>query len=233
MNQQPFGLLIPGYPIRTDFVQIEPGKFVLKLNCPGDLAAPLASVTEVGLFLLPNIPLPPGHGVLSYWQITAVVSQQGQPPAATGYELLGPLLAEKPSTVLQTGWAEHEQLVEISSTGVPVTVTIALSIEPIGNIENLAPKPERRLFVAQKVALDLFRYMQSFDSGTGAPGQMVVPNNIFDRWLHRFEPPLLPHSSPTHPRLIIHSSSTHHPLIIHRFENKFRRDPNFFLKGGD
>jgi hypothetical protein len=208
MNQQPFGLLIPGYPIRTDFVQIEPGKFVLKLSCPGDLAAPLASVTEVGLFLLPNIPLPPGHGVLSYWQITAVVSQQGQPPAATGYELLGPLLAEKPSTVLQTGWAEHEQLVEISSTGVPVTVTIALSIEPIGNIENLAPKPERRLFVAQKVALDLFRYMQSFDSGTGAPGQMVVPNNIFDRWLHRFEPPLIHPSSTTHPPLIIHSSST-------------------------
>lgn len=202
MSQEFVGLLIPGYPVRTDFQAIDQGKFVLTLNCPGDLACPLASVTEIGLFLLPNITLPPGHGVLCYWQITAATAQPGQSPAATGYELLGPMTAHKPSAVFPTGWAEHEQLVEISSTGVPVRVTIAVSIEPQNNIENITLKPERRLFVAQKVAMDLFQFMQSFDAGTGGPGNMVVPNNIFDRWLQRFEA-------------------------------KFRRDPNFFLRSQD
>ena len=196
------GLLVPGYPIRTDFQAIDQGKCVLTMSCPGDLAAPLASVTEVGLFLMPNAPLPAGHGVLCYWQITAAVSKPGQPPAATGYELLGAMAPQKPSAIFQTGWAEHEQLVEISSTGVPVNVTIAVSIEPLNNIENITRKPERRLFVAQKVAMDLFKFLQSFDSGTGGLGNMVVPTNIFDRWLQRFE-------------------------------NKFRRDPNFFLRSND
>ena len=196
------GLLIPGYPVRTDFQAIDQGKCVLTLSCPGDLKAPLASVTEIGLFLMPNAPLPEGHGVLCYWQITAALAQPGQAPAATGYELLGPMTPGKPSVIFQTGWAEHEQVVEISSTGVPVQVTFAISVEPVGSIENITPKPETRLFVAQKVAMDLFKYLQSFDSGTGGPGNMVVPNNIFDRWLQRFE-------------------------------SKFRRDPNFFLRSKD
>lgn len=203
MSQPAFGLLIPNYPVRTDFAPVDQGKCVLTMNCPGDLAAPLASITEVGLFLMPNVPLPLGHGVLCYWQITAAFAPQpGQPPGATGYELLGSMTQDKPSSIFQTGWAEHEQLVEISSTGTPVRVTIAVSVEPLNNIQNLSetvPRSERRLFVAQKVALDLFKYMQSFDSGRGGPGQMVVPNNIFDRWLQRFE-------------------------------SKFCRDPNFFLK---
>ena len=198
------GLLIPGYAVRTDFQPIDQGKCVLTLSCPGDLAAPLASLTEVGLFLLPsnnnNNVLPMGCGVLCYWQITAAVAPPGQAPAATGYELLGPLTLSKPSCIFQTGWAEHEQLVEISSTGVPVKVTFAVSVEPLSNIQNLATRqPEKRLFVAQKVAMDLFKFLQSFDTGTAGPGNMVVPNNIFDRWLQRFE-------------------------------SKFRRDPNFFLR---
>ena len=196
------GLLIPGYPVRTDFVAIDQSKCALTLSCPGDLAVPLASVTEIGLFLLPSASLPAGHGVLCYWQITAAVAQPGQAPAATGYELLGPMTPTKPSAIFQTGWAEHEQLVEISNSGVPVKVTIAVSIEPLDNVDNLTRKPETRLFVAQKVAMDLFKFLQSFDNGTAPPGNMVVPNNIFDRWLQRFEA-------------------------------KFRRDPNFFLRSQD
>lgn len=205
MSQQFVGVLIPGYPVRTDFTAIDQGKFVLTLTCPGDLTAPLASITEIALFLLPNINLPPGHGLLCYWQITAATAQPGQPPAATGYELLGAMTpSQKQSAIFPTGWAEHEQLVEISSTGVPVQVSIAVSIEPQSNIDNVSPPagPEKRLFVAQKVAMDLFKYMQSFDSGRGGPGNMLVPNNVFDRWLQRFE-------------------------------SKFRRDPNFFLRSQD
>ena len=201
-EQQVVGLLIPGYPVQTNFQVIDPGKCVLTLSCPGDVAPPLARLTEISMFLLPNVSLPNGHGVLCYWRITAAVAQPGQAPAATGYELLGTMTPSQPSAIFQTGWAEHEQLVEISATGVPVQVTIAVSIEPLSNIENISPKPEKRLFVAQKVAMDLFKFLQSFDDGRGGPGQMMVPNNIFDRWLGRFE-------------------------------SKFRRDPNFFLRNTD
>lgn len=212
-QQQLVGLLIPGYPVRTDFTAIDQGKFVLTLDCPGQLSPPLAAITEIGFFLLPNVMLPAGHGLLCYWQVTAATSQPGgRPPTATGYELLGPITTHQPSAIFPTKWAEHEQLVEISNGGVPVRVTIAVSIELQDSIDNLtahnsggahgALQPERRLFVAQKVALDLFKYMQSFDSGRGGPGNMLVPNNIFDRWLQRFEA-------------------------------KFRRDPNFFLRSQD
>lgn len=195
--------MIPGYPVRTEFQPIDQGKCVLTLSCPGDLTGPLASVTEIGLFLLPNVQLPANHGVLCYWQITAAVSQPGQAPAATGYEFMGSMTPSRPSAIFQTGWAEHEQLVEISATGVPVQVTIAVSIEPLSNIENIkSSTSEKRLYVAQKVAMNLFQFLQSFDSGRGGPGQMMVPNNIFDRWLGRFE-------------------------------TKFRRDPNFFLRDTD
>ena len=198
------GLLIPGYPIRTDFTAIDSSKCILTLSCPGDLTAPLAAVTEIGLFLLPTAALPAGYGLLCYWQIVAAaaVNAAATPPAATGYQLVGHVTPDKPSAIFQTGWAEHEQLLEIAKTCVPVQVTFAVSMEPLNSIQNLTPQPsaEKRLFVAQKVAMDLFKFLQSFDTGTAAGvGSMVVPCNIFDRWLKRFE-------------------------------SKFRRDPNFFLR---
>jgi len=47
---------------------------------------------------------------------------------------------------------------------------------------------DKRPIVAHKIAEDLFNFMQSFDTG-GATGNqtMVVPANIFDRWLRRFQ----------------------------------------------
>jgi hypothetical protein len=228
------GLLIPGYAVRTDFQALEPTKGVLTLSCPGDLASPLAAIQDIGLFLLPTAQLPPNHGVLCYWQITAAAAAAAPstpvgaptpaPAAATGFELLGPMTPQTPSAVFPTGWAEHEQVVEISNHNIPVQVTIAVSIEPLSTIDNLLQSSssnntgipttpgggttantntgQRRLFVAQRVAMNLFQYMQSFDAGTGGPGHMVVPTNIFDRWLQRFE-------------------------------TKFRRDPNFFLRNND
>ncbi len=80
-------------------------------------------------------------------------------------------------------------------------VTFGVSLESLDNIQNLNIKSdqEQRLFVAQRIATDLFQFMQSFDTGGQSQGRMVVPNNIFDRWMKRFEA-------------------------------RFRRDPNFFLK---
>ena len=210
--QQTFGIVIPGRPVRTDFVPADASglKSTLNLTCPGDLMPPLASIREIVFFILPAITLPPNHGVLCYVQLTAIVAvvpNATNPPPSTGFELLGAITPDQPSSVFQTGWSEKEQFLELSSRGTPVMVTIAASIEPLANLQNLGATPtnpaqEGRLYVAQKIAYDLFHFMRSFDTGTGGQGNMVVPQNIFDRWFNRFE-------------------------------NRFKRDPNFFMKKRD
>ena len=198
------GFIVPGGPVRTDFTPADSAgtKRTLQMSSPGDLPSPLASVTELVCFLWPGTTLPPGSGVMVYYQITAATSSQpGMPPASTGFELLGALTPTSSSNVFRTGWATHEQLLEIMSSNIPVVVTFGLSVEPLSNIENIEPESrvENRMFVAQKIASDLFTFMRSFDTGGSGATQMVVPTNVFDRWLQRFEA-------------------------------RFRSDPNFFLK---
>ncbi|GKY90910.1 hypothetical protein MPSEU_000065000 [Mayamaea pseudoterrestris] len=208
-QQHLFGLVVNGCPVRTDFAPVDASgqKFALRLHCPGDLPAPLSSISEIVLFLMPNVPLPPNYGVLVYWQITADVPvAPNQVPPSTGFELLGSLTPTIPSRVFATGWSEHEQLLEVSSSNQPVYVTIGVALEPLQNVLNVSNAPadmhNRRLMVAQTIAYDLFTFMQSFDTGSGGSNQMVVPKNIFDRWFQRFEA-------------------------------KFRRDPNFMMRKKD
>jgi len=199
------GLFVPGGMVRSDFVYADATgmKRTIQMSSPGDLPSPLASVTELACFLWPqNCPLPQDHGVMIYWQITGADPNVQQQPS-TGFELLGTLTPDKPSQIFRTGWSEHEQLLDIMSSNIPVMVTFGLSIEPLASIVNVqgVDRIENRMFVAHKIASDLFKYMQSFDTG-GSAGQMIVPTNVFDRWMKRFEV-------------------------------RFRRDPNFFLKTED
>jgi hypothetical protein len=202
------GFFVPGGPVRSDFLPIDPSgmKRTLQLSSPGDLPSPLASVTELACFLWPGVTFPADQGVMVYWQISGIPDTlSGAPPPTTEFELLGTLLPQtKCSDMFRTGWSEHEQLLDIMSRSIPVVVTIGISVEPLASIQNVQPisRVENRMFVAQKIAKDLFRYMQSFDSGGGGGGQLVVPSNIFERWMTRFE-------------------------------SRFRRDPNFFLKADD
>lgn len=199
-----FGLVVPGGPLRTDFQQTEPNKFVLNFNTGN---VPIHSVREVVLFIMPNFTIPFDHGVLCYWQITSPPVPPAQPSRTTGFELLGSLTPPtRPSAVFATGWGEHEQLVEMAAGtggGVGFSVTVGISIEPRATVDNVAGTEERiqhgKLFVAQKIAADLFHFMQSFDTPGGDANRMVVPKNIFDRWFKRFS-------------------------------SRFQKDPNFFLK---
>lgn len=201
----PFGLIVPGSPVRVNFAPADSTglRFALALT-PSDFPGPLATITEIVFFLMPNTPLPPDHGVVCYWQIAATTSPSpGVPPPSTGFQPLGSITPDRPSTVFQTGWSEHEQVVEVSSSGQPVIVTIGASLEPLQTIQNMGIDVHKgRLYVAQKIASDLFKFMQSFDTGTGGAGQMVVPTNIFERWWQRFS-------------------------------KRFERDPNFFLRSSD
>ena len=209
-HQQAFGLVVSGCPVRTDFAPVDASglKFACRLTCPGDLPAPLAAISEVALFLLPNVPLPPGTGVMCYWQLTSTTpSSPGIEPPSTGFELLGVLTPDRPSRIFYTGWGEHTQMISVTTT--PVVLTIGLSLEPTNNIENLAgtttddagnvQRLQNRLSVARNIGADLFGFMQSFDTGTAGANNIVVPANIFDRWFQRFS-------------------------------NRLNRNPNFFLK---
>ena len=206
LPQPLFGLIIPGKPVLTDFAPVDATKFSLTVQCDGTIIPTPSLIREIVFFLTNPAALPPNHGMVIYWQITASNANMAPSTTSTGFELLGAVTAEQPSAVLATGWSENVQIAEMSSGPAPTTaITFGLSLEPIDNMVNMGAVQNRveqgKLHVARKIAGDLFRYMQSFDTGAAAQ-HLVVPNNIFDRWFQRFE-------------------------------NRFRRDPNFFLKSDD
>eukprot|EP00581_Thalassiosira_minuscula_P012587 CAMPEP_0183729922 /NCGR_PEP_ID=MMETSP0737-20130205/31544_1 /TAXON_ID=385413 /ORGANISM="Thalassiosira miniscula, Strain CCMP1093" /LENGTH=133 /DNA_ID=CAMNT_0025962245 /DNA_START=154 /DNA_END=555 /DNA_ORIENTATION=- len=106
----------------------------------------------------------------------------------TEFELVGAIANHKPSGVFRTGWATNETLSSaMNSATSTITINLGVSIEPISSVQNIGVIPDKTTHVAKKIASDLFNYMQSFDTGSGGAGNMVVPKNIFDRWMSRFE----------------------------------------------
>lgn len=244
---QPFGLIIPGQNVETNFIPDATGtKFTLNIPFPisGNASNELVSVpfqtntmdmtttvnntsssvsptavSEIIFFLLPNIPLPANSGAMLYWS-AAPMDSLGNPiqdaSISSGFELLGALTPSKSSIVCRTGWATHDQLQSIvekaknmqpqqamSPNIAGVLMTFGVSIEPLDNVRNLQIE-EKGVSdfkgVAQKIATDLFNYLQSFDDvGNARSGWMTVPTNVFERWFKRFE-------------------------------GKLQRDPNFFMR---
>lgn len=230
-----FGLIVPGGPVRQDFVAVDEThqKFALELNLEGSSMLEVGAIHELVVFLgaaAANELKASGKGCLVYWRIACEVpggTMSGRPPLLSGFELLGSLSPDRPSAVFRTGWSEHDTILSIPPTARPLGITIGLSLEPMDAVHNLtgdsvgaaataaaggggglathttshAIATSRRPLVAQKIAQDLFNYMESFDTGAHGGGQMLVPKNIFERWWKRFE-------------------------------QKSQRDPNFFLKSG-
>jgi hypothetical protein len=186
-SSQLLGILIPGGVVRTDFAPSDASgtKFTLALS--GISGKDIASVSELVFFLLPGIPLPPDHGALLFWQVVSTpasnvmsstpFSAGASTATTTDFELVGAITNNKPSGVFRTGWATNETLsIAINSPySSTITINLGVSIEPISKTTH----------VAMKIAMDLFNYMQSFNMGSG--GNMIVPNNVFDRWMKRFE----------------------------------------------
>jgi len=242
-----FGLIAASAPVRTDFVPVDAGsnnnntKFTLTVTSPGDLPSPLTAINELVFFLLPGAAnaLPPNSGVLIYWQVEV------SPTIQSGFELLGSLTSDRTSDIFRTGWSEREEFIGLDQSLYQsvVKINIGISIEPMDVVRNLtgdgigtlssttntnynnnntsSPSPmslsssqiaanptpvgvvDKRPIVAQKIAQDLYNFMLSFDTG-GATGNQTM----------------------TVPANIF-------DRWWRRFENKLRRDPNFFLKNSD
>lgn len=198
---QVLGVLIPGGVVRTDFVPSDPSgtKFTLALS--GITGRDIASVSELVFFLLPGVSLPQDHGAIIFWQIVSTPSSANSnsmsstPFTRTGtttteFELVGAISNTKPSGAFRTGWATNETLsdaINMNSTSSTITINLGVSIEPMSSIQNMSAMQDQTTHVAKKIATDLFNFMQSFDTGSAGAGNMIVPKNIFERWLARFE----------------------------------------------
>jgi len=161
-----FGVVVPGRPLVTDFHPLDATKAVSILDYP-------LSVTEITFFLLPTTPVPPGYGAILYYAV---------PPCDT-WQILGAISPDKPSGTFRTGWSTKESMVGVER------VQLGVALEPLETIHNLSlvsSGVEDRFAFAHKIALDLFHYMTSFSKPS--PGEMmIVPTNIFDQWMERFE----------------------------------------------
>jgi hypothetical protein len=63
-----------------------------------------------------------------------------------------------------------------------------IRLETIKNLEIASSGVEDRFLFAHRIAQDLFQYMASFSTGDStSQGAMVVPMNVFDKWMERFE----------------------------------------------
>ena len=191
---QVLGVLIPGGVVRTDFIPSDATgtKFTLALS--GISGSDISAVTELVFFLLPGVPLPPDHGALLYWQIVSMPASNSMSstPFSTGmitteFELVGAVANHKPSGVFRTGWATNETIGAALKSPSNVTINLGVSIEPMSSVQNMGLIQDRTTHVAMKIAMDLFNYMQSFDTGLGGGENMLVPKNVFDRWISRFE----------------------------------------------
>ncbi|CAJ1920440.1 unnamed protein product [Cylindrotheca closterium] len=125
----------------------------------------------------------------------------------SGFELLGSLTPDRPSEILRTGWSEHSQFMVVGPNE-PAQVTIGLSIEPMDSVRNLA--------------------MTTTDTHNRSKRPLVAQKIAQDllNFMNSFDSGASGPSQMVVPKNIFER-------WWQRFENKSRRDPNFFMKIAD
>lgn len=161
-----FGVIAPGRPVITEFRAITETKCVVEFFDP-------TAVAELTFFMHSYAPIPPGFGAVLYYAV----------PPFENWVIIGATSPLKPSGIFRTNWATKEDMI-----GCPM-VQLGVSIESLDTIQNLelmsSGVDDRRQF-AHKIATDLFQYMASFSHPSQA-GVMMVPTNLLDRWIERFD----------------------------------------------
>jgi hypothetical protein len=162
-SSAPFCVLVPGRGV-TEFTQTSETQFASMIEYP-------RAASEVTFFMLPNCHLPPNYGAVLYYSAAPF----------TDWEMLGGIGPGRPSGTWRTGWSAR--------LGDDTPVRLGVSLEPLETLANLdmaTTGVEDRLEYAKKIALNLFNFLASFSQST-QPGLMVVPTDIFDKWLARFQ----------------------------------------------
>ena len=185
-----FGLVIPGRMVMNQFQQISTDRFALNAEYP-------QGIEEITFFFLPSAAqlIPLNYGAVLYYSF----------PPFNSWEIIGSITPNRPSGNFRTKFTSRPELFSNNSSN-DNTIQFGISLTPLTEIENLGLKNnDDRYCFAHKIAKDLHNFMCSFsnnNTGTAQDTQLVVPINIFDRW-------------------------------IQRFEDKYKRDPNFMMKSTD
>jgi hypothetical protein len=150
------------------FTQVDATHWTLDVSALGGGA--YADVRDVCLFVPAAGLLPPGAGL-------ALHVQAGD----SGWEYRGAVGEAQPSDVLATCWPRPE------GGGQYATAQVGVSVEPLAELATreataVASKQE----YARRVALDMFRFMQSFPT-TPRGDTLLIPANVLELWLAKFE----------------------------------------------
>ena len=175
--QPPFGLVAGTRGVVSDFrvLSAAPPAFVCEVESP-------AACAEVALFLAPGVALPPGKGVVALWSRTD----------AEAWATLATLDAQRPSTIVRTGWPTSRELVGVPAVRVVCALLDASDVTSAAMA--IAANEQAQLPFVQLVARDLATFCGSFAQPGpaplgGPPGapSIVLPADAMGRWLARFD----------------------------------------------
>eukprot|EP01068_Selenidium_serpulae_P017475 Selendium_serpulae@DN6382_c0_g1_i3.p1 len=167
-------VVVPGRPVITDFNNCEPGLWI-------------CDISELCVQLLQPIPQPDAAG-----QEMGVGVFFSLPETPGNWEFLGVLTNNRPTDIFSTGWALNPDVARQPS------IRIGLHWETRQSLEvKLATRPpvDAKKEMAKKVALNLFRYVESFFNSVQQEGlsqdqvQRVgqILQGLLDKWFRRFE----------------------------------------------
>jgi protein Hikeshi len=159
-----FGIIYPGHPVLYTFTQVSETQWTSEVASPGLLN----NLT----FFLQN-PLPDGYAL--------ALSSSSYPYESL--EFLGAIANERPSDIIHTGWSFKP---EIANNPIKLLISMELIPNIVSLVENKANSDIRQVY-AKKVALNLFRFMESFNKNTTQHELLVLPCDVLDKWLIRFE----------------------------------------------
>lgn len=118
-------------------------------------------------------------------------------PPFQDWQFLTALSNLRPSQIVNAGWSLNPSVNCVPSVRLGLCLESAVDILP--KLDELSHFDFRRDF-ARKIALNLFRFIESFSSGNSRDGNFLrCPQDVLDKWLVRFD-------------------------------EKYQKDPNFILK---
>ncbi|CAL5219406.1 g1234 [Coccomyxa viridis] len=174
MSAPVFGVFFVGrsYPIAdSNFVRNDATHWLLDVGAT--VTREYAELKEVSLFLAqPNV-LPPGQALGLY------ISVSGE------WQWRGFVSNDHPSEVMPLQWPEISGG-SLTGTNHPA-VQLGVSLEPLEEVvQREGTKLASRQEFAKRVALDLFRFMESFNKGVQGD-TLILPTNCLELWFQKFD----------------------------------------------
>ncbi|RWS26393.1 protein OPI10-like protein [Leptotrombidium deliense] len=179
-----FGIIVSGRLVQTEFESVDNGKFLITI--------PEAdSINHIVVFLTGSQPLPVGYGASVYFSWP-------DPNAPPTWLFLGHISNDKPSAIfkitkLKGGADETVNPFGYVQQIVSHVAQIGISVEPLGQIEQLTPvtnvnpvNANSFVLYATKTAENLFNYVTSFGQEVNNSGEQYIPLSTIRQWYENY-----------------------------------------------